>query len=61
LKDAFRNDCRKRRRGEWLDEPADCLPEEDLIDALRGGIRDALPDNGAPALKLTRVHGSRMF
>jgi len=36
-------------------------PEEDLIDALRGGIRDALPDNGAPALKRTRVHDSSMF
>jgi len=61
LKDAFRNDCRKRRRGEWLDEPADGHPEEDLIDALRGGIRDALPDNVVPALKLTRVNASRMY
>ena len=61
LKDAFQNYCRKRRRGEWLDEPADGHPEEDLIDALRGGIRDALPDGGAPALKLTRVHASRLI
>ena len=31
------------RGGEWIDFPADGHPEEDLIDALRGGIRDALP------------------
>jgi len=30
------------------------------MDALRGGIRDALPDCGAPALNLTRVHASRL-
>jgi len=58
LKDAFQNYCRKRRRGEWLDIPADGHPEEDLIDALRGGIRDALPEGCAPALNLTRVRAS---
>jgi len=56
LKDAFRNYCRQRRRGQWVDFPADGHPEEDLIDALRGGIRDALPDGSANALRLTRVH-----
>ncbi|MFI5459409.1 MAG: terminase large subunit domain-containing protein, partial [Isosphaerales bacterium] len=61
LKDAFRNYCRKRRRGEWLDEPADGHPEEDLIDALRGGIRDALPEVAPPALNLNRVHASRLM
>jgi len=61
LKDAFRNYCRKRRRGEWLDEPADGHPEEDLMDALRGGIRDALPDGGMPAPNFTRVHASRLW
>jgi len=61
LKDAFRNYCRKRRRGEWLDEPADGHPEEDLIDALRGGIRDALPGGGALAPSLPQVHASRML
>jgi len=61
LKDAFRNYCHKRRRGEWLDEPADGHPEEDLMDALRGGIRDALPDCGAAGLKLTRVHASKFM
>jgi len=61
LKDAFRNYCHKRRRGEWLDEPADGHPEEDLMDALRGGIREALPDCGAAALNLTRVHASKFM
>jgi len=36
-----------------------CHPEDDLIDGLRGSIRDALPDNGAPALNLTRVHAPK--
>ena len=44
LKDAFLNYCKQRRGGEWVDFPADGHPEEDLMDALRGGIRDALAD-----------------
>ena len=44
LKDAFRNYCRQRRGGQWIDFPADGHPEEDMMDALRGGIRDAMPD-----------------
>ena len=34
---------------------------KDLIDALRGGIRDALPVCGTPALYLTRVHASKLM
>ncbi len=60
LKDAFRNYCRKRRRGEWIDEPADGHPEEDLIDALRGGIRDAMPDGGVPTSRFSRIHASSL-
>ena len=56
LKDAFRNYCRQRRAGQWIDYPADGHPEEDLIDALRGGIRDALPQGIASALNLRQVH-----
>jgi hypothetical protein len=41
--------------------PADGHPEEDLIDALRGGIRDVVPEGGAPALNLPRVHASRLI
>ena len=52
LKDAFQNYCRQRRGGEWLDFPADGHPEEDMMDALRGGIRDALPEVSATAPQL---------
>jgi phage terminase large subunit-like protein len=58
LNDAFRNYCRQRRRGEWIDSPADNHPEEDLIDAIRGGIRDALPASAALAPGLRQVHAS---
>jgi hypothetical protein len=61
LKDAFGNYCRQRRGGEWIDFPADGHPEEDLIDALRGGIRDALPDGGVMKPNLPRIHASRML
>jgi hypothetical protein len=44
-----------------LDEPADGHPEEDWIDALRGGIRDALPEVAPPALNLTRILASRII
>jgi phage terminase large subunit-like protein len=60
LKDAFRNYCRQRRGGQWIDFPADGHPEEDMMDALRGGIRDALPEATARALNLRRVHVSSM-
>ena len=44
LKEAFQNYRRQHRGGQWIDFPADGHPEEDMIDALRGGVRDALPD-----------------
>ena len=46
LKEAFGNYRRQRRAGEWIDFPEDGHPEEDMMDALRGGIRDALPEGG---------------
>jgi hypothetical protein len=55
LKDAFRNYCKQRRRGQWIDFPADGHPEEDLMDALRGGIRDAMPEGRTPQPILRRV------
>jgi hypothetical protein len=58
LKDAFRNYCRQRRGGQWIDFPADGHPEEDMMDALRGGIRDALPGGFASVAKLSKVHAS---
>ena len=56
LKDAFRNYCRQRRGGQWIDFPADGHPEEDLMDALRGGIRDAMP--GRPGARAQGPPGS---
>jgi hypothetical protein len=61
LKEAFGNYCRKRQGGEWLDTPADGHPEEDMMDALRGGIRDALPEGGVIKAGLPRVHASRLW
>ena len=61
LKEAFANYCKQRRAGEWIDFPADGHPEEDMIDALRGGIRDALPDGGVIKPGMPRVHASRIM
>ena len=59
LKDAFRNYCRQRRGGQWIDFPADGHPEEDMMDALRGGIRDAMPEGCASVSnKLPWAHAS---
>jgi phage terminase large subunit-like protein len=46
MKAAFQNYTRKRTaQGEWLDEPEDPQhPHEDLMDAIRGGVRDRFPD-----------------
>jgi len=59
LTDAFRNYCKKRKAGQWVDFPADGHPEEDMIDALRGGIRDALAEESAAGAGLRHVHASR--
>jgi hypothetical protein len=61
LKDAFHNYCRDRRSGEWIDFPSEGHPEEDMIDALRGGIRDALPGGSVVAPALRSVHASQML
>lgn len=46
LKAAFQNYARKRSHGgDWQDDPADPQhPHEDLMDALRGGVRDRFPE-----------------
>ncbi len=61
LKEAFGNYCRERRGGEWIDFPADGHPEEDMMDALRGGIRDALPEGGIIRAGLPWIHASRLM
>ncbi len=45
LKAAFQDYTRAHRGGDWLDEPASPQnPAEDLMDALRGGVRDRFPE-----------------
>jgi hypothetical protein len=62
LKEAFASYCRQRRGGEWIDFPADGHPEEDMIDALRGGIRDAMPEGCLVGRGLPRrIHASRLW
>lgn len=61
LRHAFLNYRKQRRGDQWLDFPADGHPEEDMMDALRGGIRDALPE-GAVTLPISpKIHASRYF
>jgi Terminase large subunit, T4likevirus-type, N-terminal len=62
LKEAFGNYRRKKRGGEWIDEPADGHPEEDMMDALRGGIRDSLPEGAVISRgTLRRVPAARVI
>jgi Terminase large subunit, T4likevirus-type, N-terminal len=61
LKAAFQTYSRQRRRGEWIDYPADGHPEEDMIDALRGGVRDAFPQGLVPQSEFRRLHASWAF
>jgi hypothetical protein len=62
LASAFLSYARARRAGQWMDYPADPQhPHEDLIDALRGGLRVALPDGAAPAEPLRRARAGRVF
>jgi hypothetical protein len=47
---------RKNTSGDWLDDPADPQhPHEDLIDALRGGIRDRFPEGRIEQPRLSTV------
>jgi hypothetical protein len=45
----------------WINYPDHSHPEEDLINALRGGIRDAFADGLAPRPSFTPVHASRLL
>jgi hypothetical protein len=59
---AFQTYRRAGRGGEFLDTPLDPQhPAEDLLDALRGGIRDALPDGRKPAPNLRTVSARQFF
>lgn len=55
---AFNGYVRAQRGGEWMSWPLDPNhPSEDLMDALRGGIRDAMPEGRKPQPQFTWVHG----
>jgi hypothetical protein len=59
---AFRAYARARRAGRWTAEPEDPQhPHEDLLDALRGGLRHVYPAGRVAAAKLPRVRASRIF
>jgi phage terminase large subunit-like protein len=57
LIDAFKNYARKCVHGVVLNYPADDQsPREDMMDALRGGIRDRFPEGLDAISQLRRVH-----
>ena len=53
---------RAKRFGQWTDKPEDPQhPHEDLVDALRGGLRAKYPDGRTPPSKLISVNARRLF
>lgn len=62
LSRAMKHYRRARRGGQWQDYPEDPQhPHEDLVDALRGGLRDAFPEGRAPRPTLARVPARQVF
>jgi hypothetical protein len=62
LSTAFRSYARARRAGQWMDYPADPQhPHEDLIDALRGGLKLALPVGRELHQGFARTRVGRVF
>lgn len=60
---AFNGYVMAQQGGEWMSYPKDPNhPHEDMMDALRGGIRDAMPEGRKPAPKLitTYAPGGRL-
>jgi Terminase large subunit, T4likevirus-type, N-terminal len=52
---------RKNTGGDWLADPADPQhPHEDLMDALRGGIRDRFPEGRIEQPRMSRVQAGRV-
>ncbi len=53
---------RAKRAGQWLDQPEDPQhPYEDLVDALRGGVRARYPQGRLSKSNLKRVNGRKIF
>jgi hypothetical protein len=59
---AFQNYRRAEHGGEFLDTPEpEQHKEEDLMDALRGGIRDAMPEGRKPPSVLRTIPVGRLY
>jgi hypothetical protein len=59
---ALRSYTRARRAGQWMDYPDDPQhPHEDLIDALRGGLKLMMPECRKPQIGFTRTWAGRVF
>ena len=62
LIDAFQGYRRAKRGGQWLDRPEDPQhPHEDLIDALRGGLRAHYPEGRTGKSILIRVNARKVM
>jgi hypothetical protein len=60
LAEALTHYRRAKRGGQWQDYPEDPQhPAEDLVDALRGGLRNAFPDGRRPVQKLKTHSAAR--
>lgn len=58
----MQNYRRARRGGQWQDYPEDPQhPHEDLVDSLRGGLRDGFPEGRAARPTLRRVPARQVF
>lgn len=59
---ALRNYRRAKRGGQWQDYPEDPQhPHEDLVDALRGGLRALYPEGRRPQVNYSRVRARQVF
>jgi hypothetical protein len=59
---AFNGYVHAERGGEFMPWPKDPNnPHEDMMDALRGGIRDAMPEGHRPQPNFRRVHSSKLL
>ena len=59
---AMQNYRRAKRGGQWQDYPEDPQhPHEELVDSLRGGLRDRFPEGRAPQPTFARVSARQVF
>ena len=59
---AFQSYARAKSGGQWLDVPAASQsPSEDMLDALRYGIRGTWPNGRRPVIEHRRVHAASLF